>query len=179
MSYMLLRPARSDWLRPVVSISGVLQNRSFPCNCSLTFIQATQRSRLKKKRKKKNLRVMVRVKHRLPSFCYRMIKCEHRRGLSWSGGWFISLLTHCAGVLPGGAGVRPAEGRRVQQGHPHLPPLEDQRQEVWADVPEPRRRPCLRPRHTPGHRGHQPRLGGLCLHLFFFFFTSPTHSEPT
>lgn len=40
-------------------------------------------------------------------------------------------------VLSGGAGVCPAERPSIQQGQPHLPSLEDQRQEVRTDFPEP------------------------------------------
>lgn len=43
----------------------------------------------------------------------------------------------CVFMLPGGAGVCPAERRSIQQGEPHLPPLEDQRQEVRTDLSEP------------------------------------------
>lgn len=37
----------------------------------------------------------------------------------------------------GGTGVCAAERPSIQQGQPHLPPLEDQRQEVWTDLSEP------------------------------------------
>lgn len=73
-------------------------------------------------------------------------------------------------VLSGGTGVRPSERPNIQQSYSHLPPLEDQWQEVWTDLPEPRWRPCFWSGYTPGHWGHQPRwvfvyCHGICSHI--------------